>query len=145
MQSTVMYVLRNVIYVPTLVSIQGGGSLPEAPVYTFPYTRTGVKDIVDRGGFAIEKGIVLMAEMWKTRKDPLLSAIKVRSWKALAQQTRSYTLDYSADTIILYISKRDPKGRYMTYDTKTRIFPTQTIEALVDGIYYEMMQPLHEP
>jgi hypothetical protein len=144
MQSTVMYVIRTVIYVPTLATIQGGGYLLEAPVYTYPYTRTGVQAIVDHGGFAIEKGVVLTAAMWKTRTDPLLSAVKVRSWKALAQQTRSYSLDYSTDTITLYVSKRDPQGRYMTDDAKTRIFPIHTRDALIDAIYDAMTQPLTE-
>lgn len=120
--------------------MEGGPYVLVEPIYV---VNLGVQEIAE----ALEKVIntghptfpSLTREEWQKRKDPVLKAAGVKSWKALARNGASYTLEWSQDTITLYVSRLDRQGRFETDPAKTRTFPKQTsletiIEAILDDV-----------
>lgn len=74
-------------------------------------------------------------EEMKKRRDPILAAAGVKSWKALAQNGASYTISWRENSITLYMSRLDKKGRFETDPGKTRTFSKETpLQTIVEVI-----------
>jgi hypothetical protein len=128
-------------YVPTEALIEGGPYVLVEPIHIVDLN---IHDIVQ----ALEQVIAAghpefpspTFEEWRKRKDPILKAANVRSWKELAKSGASYTIGWSEDTVTLYISRLDHQGRFEADPTKTRTFPTSTpleliVEAVLDDVH----------
>jgi len=120
--------------------MEGGGYLAIEPVFTADLT-------VDSLTAAFEQVIAAghpqiptpTKEEMQRRKDPILKAAGVSSWKRLAQGGASYTIEWKEDTITLYISRLDRKGRFEVDPAKTRTFAQDTslrtiVEAILEDV-----------
>lgn len=123
-------------YIPTEALMEGGPYVLVEPIYV---VNLDPQEIVE----ALEKVInsghppfpSLTREEWQKRKDPVLKAAGVKSWKALARNGASFTIEWSQDTITLYVSRLDRQGRFETDPAKTRTFPKRTsLETIVEAI-----------
>jgi len=127
-----MMVRKGKGYIPTEALIEGGPYVCVEPVYT---VSLNAHEIVQ----ALEQVITaghpkfpnLAREEWQKRKDPVLKAAGVKSWKELAKGGASYTIEWSEDAVMLYISRLDQKGRFETDPTRTRTFPKSMPLALI--------------
>jgi hypothetical protein len=120
--------------------MEGGPYVLIEPIYV---VNLAPQEIVEALKKAINTGHPafpsLTREGWQKRKDPVLKAAGVKSWKELARDGASYTLEWSEDTIRLYVSRLDQRGRFETDPAKTRTFPKRTpletiVEAVLDDI-----------
>jgi hypothetical protein len=123
-------------YVPTEAVVEGGPYILVEPIYTVNLTAREViealKSVIDAGHPEFSS---LTHEEWQRRKDPILEVAGVRSWKELAKGGASYTIEWSEDSVTLYVSRLDHKGRFEVDPTKTNTFPRQTpIETIVGAI-----------
>jgi hypothetical protein len=127
-------------YIPTEALIEGGPYVLVEPIYVVNLDAQEIvealKKVINTGHPAFPS---LTREEWQKRKDPVLKAAGVKSWKELARDGASYTLEWSEDTITLYVSRLDRQGRFETDPAKTRTFPKQTsletiIEAVLDDV-----------
>jgi hypothetical protein len=127
-------------YVPTEALIERGPYVLAEPVYT---VNLNAHEIVQ----ALEQVIAtghpkfpnLTRKEWQKREDPVLKAAGVKNWKELAKRGASYTIEWSEDCVMLYISQLDHKGRFETDPAKTRTFPRDVplalvVEAVLDDI-----------
>jgi hypothetical protein len=129
-------VRRGKGYLPTQALIAGGPYVLVEPLYI---VNLDVKDMVQALKQVIAAGHPrfpnLTKEQWQKRKDPVLQAAGVRSWKELAKDGASYAIEWDEDRITLYISRLDLKGRFETDPTKTTVFPNQiSLETIVGKI-----------
>lgn len=133
-------VRRGKAYLAVEAHMEGGGYLSIEPVFTADLT-------VDSLTAAFEQVIAaghpkipaLTGEEIDRRKDPILEAAGVRSWKELAKGGADYTIVWEEDTITLYISRLDRKGRFEVDPAKTRTFAKDTplrtiVEAILEDV-----------
>jgi hypothetical protein len=123
-------------YLPTLGQIEGGPYMAIEPVYTVNLT---VDELTDAFEKVIAAGHPQIPEPTKEemqrRKDPILKAAGVKSWKALAKCGATYSIEWGEDFITLYISRLDRKGRFEVDPTKTRTFSKGTpLRTIVEAI-----------
>ena len=137
MSLTCIYLYKNKLYVPTALSIKGGGSVIDAPIYSYDFSYESIITILNHGGYEIIKNLTLTADFWKNRKDPLLIAMKLKSWNKLAQVSPSYTVAYG-DTTILYTAKLDTKGRYTNDEDKQQSFNITDIDLLAQTLWNDI-------
>jgi len=129
-------VRRGKAYLPVKAQIESGLYLDIEPVFTANLTveelTASFEKIVAIGHPQIPKPT---KEEMQKRKDPVLKAAGVRSWKELAQDGASYAIEWSDDVITLYVSRLDRKGRFEVDPAKTRVFPKDThLRAIVEAI-----------
>ena len=120
--------------------MEGGPYVLIEPIYV---VNLAVQEIVEALREAINTGHPafpsLTREEWQKRKDPILKAAGAKSWKELARDGASYTLEWSEDTITLYVSRLDHRGRFETDSAKTRTFPKRTpLETIVEAVFYDI-------
>ena len=133
-------VRRGKAYLAVDAHMEGGGYLAIEPVFAADLT-------IDSLTAAFEQVIAIgnpqiptpTKEEMQKRGDPILKAAGVRSWKELAKGGASYTIEWKEDTITLYISRLDRKGRFEVDPAKTRTFPKETplrtiVEAILEDI-----------
>jgi len=139
-RGAVAIVRRGKAYLAVLAKVEGGPYLMVEPVFTADLT-------VDSLTAAFEQVIVaghpqipsLTEEEMQKRKDPILRATGVSSWKRLAENGSSYSIEWGEDTIVLYISRLDRKGRFEVDPAKTRTFARDTplptiVEAILEDV-----------
>jgi hypothetical protein len=133
-------VRRGKGYIPTQGQTEAGFYIGIEPVYT---VNLNVEDVLGAFEQVIAAGHPRVPtptqEEWRTREDPILKAAGVRSWKRLAQGGASYTIDWQEDTVALYVSRLDHKGRFEVDPAKTRTFPKTTplriiVEVILDDV-----------
>lgn len=122
-----IYVWGGKAYLPIQARLESGAFMDIEPVYT---ASLNAEDLLA----AIEK--VLAAghprlpdptrEEMRRRKDPVLAATKVRSWKELARIGASYDIAWTDKEIRVNMSRLDKKGRWEFDPGKMRIFPPNT-------------------
>lgn len=129
-------ILKGKAYIPTDAKIRGDGHLAVEPIYV---TALNVRDLtatIEQKLAAGEEEIAMPSrEEFKRRKDPILAATKLKSWKALARDAFSYTIDWHNEAITLYLHALDEKGRFTTTPERTVTYPTGTlISTMVEAI-----------
>lgn len=114
-------------YIIVNAKVEGGGYLQVEPCYISNLT---LEEIIHNLNKVIVKGHPkhppLKPGFFKTYKDPLLNATKLKSWKAVAKESAAYTLVWQEDKIILYLHALDEKGRFTTKQDRTMNFPIET-------------------
>lgn len=124
-------------YIPTEALIEDGGPFVLAePVHTVNLNaheiEQALQQVIASGHPKLPKPT---REQWQKRRDPVLKAAGVKNWKELARGGASYTIEWSADSVTLYISRLDREGRFETDPAKTRTFPEDTpLSLLVDVV-----------
>jgi len=123
-------------YIPIQGQIEAGPYLGIESVYT---VNLNVEDIVQAFEQVIAAGHPQIPtptkEEMQRRKDPILKAAGASSWKTLAKNGASYTIEWQEEAITLYISRLDRKGRFEVDPAKTRTFPKGTpLRAIVEAI-----------
>lgn len=129
-------VRRGKGYIATEALIEGGPYVAVEPIYV---VNLDPQEIVEALKKVITTGHPTFPsptrEEWQKRKDPVLKAAGVKSWKALARNGASYMVEWSNDTINLYISRLDRQGRFEIDPARTRTFPKRTsLETIVEAI-----------
>lgn len=132
----VAIVRRGKAYLAVLAKIEGGPYLMVEPVFTADLTvhslTAAFEQVIAAGHPQIPSPT---KEEMQRRKGPILKAAGVSSWKKLAKNGASYSIEWREDTIILYISRLDRKGRFEVDPAKTRTFPKQTrLRTIVETI-----------
>lgn len=113
-QTAMIFVRKGKAYIPVLALTECGVLMGIEPVYTAALT---LEDLLA----ALEK--VLAAghpqiphptqEEWRrlSRKDPILRAAKVKSWRAFSQHSVVYMIGWTEQAVVVYISQLDRLGR----------------------------------
>ncbi len=123
-------------YVPSSGRTPDGIDILIEPVYVTDLTPSEIISALQK---VIEAGIPRIAtpsrEEWQRRKDPLLAAAGVRSWKELAKGGQSYAILWEPAGIRLVPSALDAKGRWVDDCSQARTFPTETpLATIVEAI-----------
>lgn len=134
-------VRRGKAYLAVDAHMEGGGYLAIEPVFTAELTvdslTAAFEQVIAEGNPEIPTPT---KEEMQRREDPILKAAGVRSWKELAKGGAAYTILWEEDTITLYISRLDRKGRFEVDPAKTRTFAKDTplrtiVEAILEDVH----------
>ena len=69
------------------------------------------------------------------RKDPILTAVGVKTWNQLAKGGAEYSISWAENQIALYMYRLDKKGRFEPDPNKTKTFPKDTgLRGIVEAI-----------
>lgn len=127
-------------YVPTQGQFEDGPYVDIAPVHE---VKLCVADIVQALEIVIAAGHPRVPaptqEEWRKRRDPVLEAAGVRSWKELAKGGATYTIYWQGETVALFASRLDRRGRFEVDPAKTLTFPKDALlstiaEAILDDV-----------
>jgi hypothetical protein len=115
-------------YLPVSAKVEGGGPyVLVEPVFTANLTVDDLTAALERIIAAGHPPIPpLTRDDWRRRKDPLLAAAGVKSWKQLATDSRAYALTWEADKITLYLHDLDEQGRFAAGPGRFQTFPSDT-------------------
>jgi hypothetical protein len=120
-------VYRGKAYLPVQARFESGIWADVEPVFT---STLEVNELIVAIQKVIKAGHPLLPEPtreeWQARKDPMLSATKARSWKALAKNGASYSIYQKDDEIRVDMSYTDKKGRWQNDPQKVHLFPRNT-------------------
>ena len=98
------------MYISTEGYIPGGPYITIEPVYKVNLEtneiKQAMKKVIAAGHPRLEPP---RGELYDKGKDPILNATGAKSWKALASEGATYTLDWEKDAIKLYMSRLDKK------------------------------------
>jgi hypothetical protein len=123
-------------YIPVYAKTEGGPYFIVEPVFTADLT-------VDSLMAAFEQAIAvghpqiprLTEEDMQRRKDPILAATGVKSWKKLAKDSACYTVSWHQGQITLYLHNLDKQGRFASSPDRTQPFPQNTpLRTIVEAI-----------
>jgi hypothetical protein len=135
-QAATIYVWHGKAYLPLQGQFESGIWVGLEPVQVAELSKdelvTAIQRVLTAGHPRLPNPT---REEWQRRKDPVLAATKARSWKALARNGASYSIDWTGDKIRVDMSKLDNKGRWVYDVEKVRIFPSDTsLQVIVDVI-----------
>lgn len=120
-------VLHGKAYIPSLAETPSGLLLQVGPVLVVDFEEGELADAIERTSLS-HRPITpdLTREEWKKRKDPVLTATKVKSWKELAEKGASFGLEWTSKGIRLDIPRLDRKGRWEIDPNAVTMFPSNT-------------------
>lgn len=114
-------------YLPVKAQLASGPFMDIEPVYTASLNAedllAAIKKVLAAGHPRLPDPT---REEMRRRKDPVLAATKVRSWKELARIGASYNIAWTDKEIRVNMSRLDKKGRWEFDPGKMRIFPPDT-------------------
>ncbi|GIK59109.1 MAG: hypothetical protein BroJett015_47720 [Chloroflexota bacterium] len=140
MYSVGIYVYHGKAYLPAQAKFESGIWTDIDPVFT---ASLNLDELVAAIQNVIAAGHPILPEPtreeWQRRKDPVLTATKARSWKALAKNGASYSIYQKDDEIRVDMSYTDKKGRWQNDPQKVRIFPgdaplKEIVQVILDDI-----------
>jgi hypothetical protein len=120
-------IIRNgKAYVPTFALIKDGPFLIVEPVYEVNPTVEELTEALERV-LSTDPAVIPepTREEMKTRPDPMLKATGARSWKALAQDSLAYGIDWTGRRLWLALPELDKQGRFAADGAKMEL-PTNT-------------------
>jgi hypothetical protein len=131
-----IYVYQGRAYIPHKAFLDIGVFLDIDPVLVSELSIDGLVPAVMK---VLEASVPRLSspstEETKSRTYPLLKATGARSWKALAKDGTSYTLEFLDDKINLYMSKLDSRGRWEVDSEKTKSFDLGApLERIVEAV-----------
>lgn len=133
-------VRKGLAHIPVQGRIESGGYLDMEPVHTVHITAAEVVRALQAAiTLSHPKVRIRSTKEWRARKDPVLEAAGVGSWKQLALGGATYTIEWHGDAVTVYMSRLDDKGRFVEDPAKTRTFPEDTalrtlVEAILDDV-----------
>jgi hypothetical protein len=123
----VVYVWRGKAYLPVQAQLESGPFMGIEPMFTAGLNTEELLSAVEKVLAAGHPRLPdLTREEMRQRKDPVLAATKVRSWKELARTGASYTIGWTDKEIRVDMSRLDKKGKWEFDPEKMRIFPPNT-------------------
>ena len=119
-------VYKDKVYIPTSARLEGG-HLQIEPVYTASLAAHELAQVLKQVAAAGNPTIPMPTrEEFQRRRDPVLNAAGVPSWTALARHGAAYAISWSSSEILLDMSMRDKKGRFVWDPEKTKRWPPET-------------------
>lgn len=122
-----IYVYRGRAYLPVQAIFESGIWVDMEPVFTSALNAdelaAAVEEVIRAGHQTLPEPT---REEWQQRKDPVLTATKARSWKALARDGAAYAIHKVDDEIRLDMSYTDKKGRWRFSNEKAKTFAAET-------------------
>lgn len=141
---------NNRAYFPSTVKCYSGIIIQVEPVYD---TNLDVVEMVK----AVNKVLSSLENQaripdpthneWKNRKDPVLTATKAKSWKAIAKNGYSYGIEWLEQDVCLTFSRLDKRGRWEIDTEKARKYALDTpLDEIVQAILDDLeKKPKDEP
>jgi hypothetical protein len=128
-------------YLPTQSKVGTGTFIEVEPVLVADITVEDLLSALDRLSAAGHPpGPAMTREFWQQRNDPVLAATGAKSWKKLAKDSASYSIEWSQGGITLYMSRLDKKGRFEEDTGKTRLFdPDISLEVILEIILEDVV------
>jgi hypothetical protein len=139
----VIYVWKEMAYVPVQDQFESGIFLGVEPVYTASLTIDDLSRVV-REVKSIGHKIVpdpKTREEYKSRKDPVLVATGTRSWKKIARTGYSYTICWTDKQVRIDMSRLDKQDRWEYDPNKITILPS---DASLEEILQIIMNDINE-
>lgn len=136
-----MYKMATIIihkdraYLPVNAEIEGGPYFVIEPVFE---ANLQVDSVVS----ALEKILEIghpkipapTKEEMKKRKDPILRATGTTSWDQLAKEGLAYTIYWTPEQVILYLSSTDKKGRFSNVGRTQTFSGDVTLTTIVEAV-----------
>lgn len=138
-----LIVFNNTIAVPTMAKTEAGYYLAMDPVYVVePITpcnlETALTNVIRANDLLVP---ALTTGEFRQSRDPVLAALKVQSWKKLAQTGLSFGIIWFDDRVLVTPSKLDKKGRFADDVLRQRVLPFNvTTQQLADFIIEDLRQ-----
>jgi len=139
---------RGKAYLPTHSKLGSGSYIPIGPVIVAELTSEGLQDAINQLTTAGHPAgpNPLTREFWKTYKEPLQQATRVKSQKQLDREGLHYTVMWAPDHILLTMPKPNPADRPRDEHGVPRTFPLDTPIAEIIGVILDNVQQLsHQP
>lgn len=132
--SVIVYETKAVV--PTTVLTDAGYYLQVEPVACSDLSVSGLtaalREITANGNPPTR---ALLRDEFKQRVDPVLHALKVRSWLALAKKGASFGIVWKDQHTVVSVSRLDKRGRFETDLEHERRLPVDApIEAVAEAI-----------
>lgn len=121
-------ILNGKAYIPSLAETTSGMLIQIDPIIESEIQEDKLVEAINKILLTPRPQIPdISRDEWKKRKDPVLKATKVRSWKELAIKGASIGLEWTNQGIKLDIPKLDKKeGRWEVDPTSEITFPIST-------------------
>lgn len=131
-----LFFIDKKIFLPSHGIFPSGIVVQIEPILSCNLVKT---ELVDTINIILKNGLKnlpdVTAEEWKNRKDPLLVATKMRSWKKLDINSIYYGLEWANDKIFLSFSNLNIKKRQEVDHERTMTFTHDTnIDEIVEII-----------
>lgn len=137
-QTAMMFVRQGKAYLPVMALTEYGVLIGIEPVYTAALTLEALLAALEKVLAAGHPRIPHPTqEEWRrlSRIDPVLRAAKVKSWRAFSQHSVVYTIGWTEQAVVIYISQLDHLGRAEYASAKKLSFPKETpLRAIVEAI-----------
>ncbi len=141
-QTASVFVRQGKAYVPVVAQTEAGLYMCIEPVYTADLTLEALVAALEKVMAAGHPRIPHPArEEWRRllRRDPVLRAAGVKSWREFSQHSAVYTIDWTEQAVNVYISQLDHLGRAEFASAKKLSFPKDTalrtiVEAILEDV-----------
>jgi hypothetical protein len=138
MQVVVIWIRRGKAYIPTQAQTEAGYFMGIEPIYIAELTKDDLKIALEK---TLAAGHPKVATPTRddllNRKDPLLKAAKVRSWKEFERNAIAFGVTWTTDTIILDIGNESTK--FQNDPERQRKFPfTTPLSTIIEIILAEI-------
>lgn len=139
-QTAMIFVRQGKAYLSVMALTEHGVLIGIEPVYTAALTSeallTALEKVLAAGHPRIPHPT---EEEWRRLRDPVLRAARVKSWRAFSQHSVVYTIGWTEQAVIVYISQLDHLGRAEFASAKKLSFskdmPLRTIvEAILEDV-----------
>ena len=130
-------------YLPTEGQVEGGGAFVQIdPVLITEIASDAIAEALAQIAAIGHPTIPnILRDEWKQRKDPLLTATRVRSWSALARTSASYNITWESHQITLMLHALDAKGRFAATPERAKIFTESvSLRELAEHIVTDVAQ-----
>ncbi len=141
-QSASVFVRQGKAYLPVVAQTEAGLFMGIEPVYTTVLTLEALVATLEKVLAAGHPRIPHPAwEEWRrlSRKDPVLRAARVKSWREFSQHSAVYTIEWTEQAVNVYISQLDHLGRTEYASAKKLSFTKDTalrtiVEAILEDV-----------
>jgi hypothetical protein len=138
MHVVTIWIRQGKAYLPTQAQTEAGYFMGIEPIHIAELTKDDLQIAIEKTLAAGHPKVATPTRNdFRNRKDPLLKAAKVRSWKEFERNAIAFGITWIADTIILDISDESTEFQYDL--KKQRKFPlnaslSMIVEIILEGI-----------
>jgi hypothetical protein len=141
-QTAMIFVRQGKAYLPVMALTEHGVLIGIEPVHTADLTLEALLIALEKVSSAGHPRIPHPTrEEWRylSRRDPILRAAGVKSWRAFSQYSVVYTIGWTEQAVVIYISHLDHLGRTDYASAKKLTFPRDApfrtiVEAILKDI-----------
>ncbi len=136
MHVVIIWIRQGKAYIPTQAQTEAGYFMGIEPIYIAELTKDDLQIALEKTLAAGHPKVTTPTrDEFPNRKDPLLKAAKVRSWKEFERNTIAFGVTWTADTIILDMG--DESTEFQDDLRKQRKFPLNTSLSTIIEIVLE--------